>query len=88
MPTLEAGSVKAGDIGGYVKTARTFAHRSTVSGHVEVLRNVRVFENAQVSNDAKIYAGHVYGIARANGGATIWNGHLLGDGDLPVSPTA
>ena len=58
-----------------------------VSGQVGVLRNARVFENAQVSNDAKMHAGHVYGNTRANGGAATWNGHLLGDGDPPVSPT-
>ena len=74
------GNVKAGDIGGFVKSEKNLSQvgnawvygNAEVSGNAEVYGNAWVYGNARVSGNARVYGNaEVYGDAEVYGNAEV-----------------
>ena len=82
---VEFGTVKAGDLGGYVEKEENLDHAGNawVSGNAWVYGDARVSGDAWVSGNAWVYGdAWVYGNARVYGDAWVYgNARVYGDAD-------
>ena len=84
------GSVKAGDLGGYIEKEENLSHcgEAWVSGNAEVYGNSEVCGEARVFSNAKVYGkAEVYGDAEVSGDAKV-SGNAKVCGEAWVSGNA
>ncbi len=69
------GTVKAGDIGGWIETEKNLAHdgNAWISEGAQIYGNARVFGNAQIYDNARVFGNaQIYGNAWVFGNAQIY----------------